>query len=271
MSDGTGISILIRTSNSEKPLRVLLSRLQTGLQDEIILVDSGSKDGTVALAEESGARVIRNDGPFNYSRTLNLGFQAAGNERVLVLSVHCVPVNGDFLEGYREALGRLASGWAVVYGMQVFSRKQSDQVDKNLKIHTGPEVLTQFPGAGNANALYSKRAWDLHPFNENLPTGEDREWLNWAARAGLVCAQAPEACVYYRHPGGPIYRFRKAYNETMTGVDKGTPLSLWQLTIGMAHASRHLLWEEFVPRSWIGQTAHLLGTFVASRKRLPSP
>jgi hypothetical protein len=157
-----------------------------------------------------------------------------------------------------------------VYGTQVFSRKQYDRYDKTLKTHTGPEVLTRFPGAGNANALYSRRAWETHPFEESLKTGEDREWQSWAAQAGLVCAQAPEACVYYRHPGGPIYRFKKAFDEMRAERDASRPVSVRQLAIGVAHAGRHLLWEEFVPRSWIGQVAHLLGAFVASR-RLPRP
>jgi rhamnosyltransferase len=266
MSHGNGISILIRTSNSEKPLGILLSRLQTGSQDEIILVDTGSKDGTVALAEKAGARIIRNEGPFNYSRTLNLGFQTALHDCVLVLSAHCVPVRGDFLDCYRQALARLPETWAVVYGTQVFSRKQYDQFDKSLKTHKGPEVLTRFPGAGNANALYSRRAWELHRFEESLKTGEDQEWQSWAAQAGLVCAQAPEACVYYRHPGGPIYRFKKAFDEVRVGGDQSRPRSVCQLAMGVAHACRHLLWEEFVPRSWIGQVAHLLGAFVASRR-----
>jgi glycosyltransferase involved in cell wall biosynthesis len=268
MSNETGISILIRTSNSEKPLRDLLNRLQRSSQDEIILVDTGSKDRTVALAEQAGARVIRNDGPFNYSRTLNFGFQAARNGQVLVLSVHCLPVNSDFLERYRQALLRLPEAWAVVYGMEVYSKKQYDRNDKTFEVCAGTEVLARLRGGGNANALYSKRAWEMHRFDESLKTGEDLEWLNWAARTELVSAKAMEACVFYRHPGGPIYRFKKACDEVWILGDNCRPVSVLHLAIGVAHASRHLLWEEFSPRPWIGQVSHVLGAFVASRKLL---
>jgi len=268
VSNGTGISILIRTSNSEKPLRVLLSRLQLASQDEIILVDTGSKDGTVALAKQAGARVIRNEEPFNYSRTLNLGFEAAKNKQVLVLSVHCTPVNSDFLERYRKALLQLPEAWAVVYGMQVLSRRQYDRYDKTVEVCGGTEILTRLSGGGNPNALYSKRAWEMHRFDESLKTGEDAEWRNWVAGTDLVSAKAAEACVFYRHPRGPIYRFKKACDEVWISGDDSEPLSVLHLAICLASATRHLLWEEFLPRAWIGQVSHFLGTFVASRKLL---
>jgi hypothetical protein len=238
MSNETGISVLIRTSNSEKPLR----------------------------AEEAGARVIRNDGPFNYSRTLNIGFHAARNAQVLVLSVHCLPVNRDFLERYRRVLLQLPEAWAVVYGMQVYSKKQYDRSDKAPVVCARIEDLARLSGGGNPNALYSKRAWEMHRFEESLKTGEDLEWLNWAARTELISAKAMEACVFYRHTGGPIYRFKKACDEVWIFGDNRRPVSAIQLAIGVAHASRYLLWEEFLPRAWIGQVSHVLGAFVASRK-----
>jgi hypothetical protein len=269
MSPENGISILIRTSNSEKPLRTLLRLLQLESQDEIILVDTGSKDETVALAEQAGARVIRNERPFNYSHTLNLGFAAARNEWVLVLSVHCVPVNRDFLEYYRQAVSQLPQKPAVIYGLQLFSRRQYDKYDKGLRTYTGMQALTKLRGGGNSNALYFRAAWELHPFDENLKTGEDQEWRIRAVRAGLTYAEADHACVFYRHPGGPVYRFKKACEEIWIGGDKGPPLSVLQLAIGVAHATKHLLWEEFIPRAWIGQVSHHLGVFVASHKLLP--
>jgi glycosyltransferase involved in cell wall biosynthesis len=266
MSHGTGISIIIRTSNSEEPLCALLSQLKIGPDDEIIVVDTGSKDGTVALAEKARAKVIRNNGPFNYSKTLNAGFEAARNGQALVFSVHCVPVKGDFLERYREVVARLPETWAVVYGMHFFSRSQYEKYDKTLKIYAENENPTLAGGGGNPNALYSKRAWEMHRFDESLKTGEDVEWLTWASRAGLPWAQAAEASAFYRHPGGPVYRFKKAREEVWISGNEVAPLTVSRLAIGIAHASKHLLWEEFQPRVWLGQVAHVLGIFAASRK-----
>jgi len=260
-----GISVLVRTSNSEKSLRALIGRLQLGPQDELIVVDTASEDGTVELAKQAGVRVIHNAKPFNYSRTLNLGFENAHCPWVLALSVHCLPVNDTFLECYRQAIGLLTKAPSVLYGGQVLSRTQYARGAKEPpRSYTGVEALSGIRRGGNANSLYSRSAWKMHPFDETLVTGEDAEWLNWAARTGLVCAEAPGACVLYRHPGGFAYRFRKAVGEIKAGGG-GRPMSVAELAIGVAYATRHLLWEEFVPRAWLGQVAHQLGSFVASR------
>ena len=71
------ISVLIRTFNSAKTLDTVIQRLGLSVQDELIVVDSGSGDATLAVAQQHGARVLSLRGPFNYSKALNVGFEAA--------------------------------------------------------------------------------------------------------------------------------------------------------------------------------------------------
>jgi glycosyltransferase involved in cell wall biosynthesis len=54
------ISVCLITLNEEKSLRRCLASTAT-LADEIVLVDSGSTDGTTTIAREFGARVIHQD------------------------------------------------------------------------------------------------------------------------------------------------------------------------------------------------------------------
>ena len=51
------VSCYIRTLNEERVIGRVIAAVQ-GLVDEIVLVDSGSNDGTVAIAQAAGARVI---------------------------------------------------------------------------------------------------------------------------------------------------------------------------------------------------------------------
>jgi glycosyltransferase involved in cell wall biosynthesis len=267
MSQATGISIVIRTSNSGKPLRTLLRHLKLGAQDEVIIVDTASTDGTISLAKEAAAKIIRNVEPFNYSHTLNLGFHAAQNNWVLALSVHCVPVNADFLDRYRSALVRLPETLAVVYGLQVFSKKGYERLSKEITIHSSIVPAGQWRGGGNTNALYFRPAWETHPFDETIPRGEDAEWRDWALGAGYICAEAPEACMFYRHNKGPLYRYKKAYDDVMTCMPDSEPMTFRQLAMSAASATRHLIWENFYFTAWIGEMAHTLGTFVATRQK----
>jgi glycosyltransferase involved in cell wall biosynthesis len=60
------ISVLIRTKNSAKTIRQVISRLGLATHDELIIVDSGSKDSTLKIAKEAGAKLVLPNGPFNY-------------------------------------------------------------------------------------------------------------------------------------------------------------------------------------------------------------
>lgn len=64
MADSLDLTVLIPTLNEEESLKVLLPRLKEeldklSLKAEILVVDGGSKDGTVGVAEGHGARVCR--------------------------------------------------------------------------------------------------------------------------------------------------------------------------------------------------------------------
>src|SRR6266542_56515 len=94
-------SIIIRAYNEEKHIGRLLEgiRQQTLKDVEIILVDSGSTDGTVPVAESFGARIvhIRPD-EFTFGRSLNYGIKAAQREFIVIASAHVYPVYPDWLE-----------------------------------------------------------------------------------------------------------------------------------------------------------------------------
>jgi glycosyltransferase involved in cell wall biosynthesis len=267
MNSGPGISIVIRTSASEKPLRTLLSRLKTAPQDEIIIVDTGSTDGTIAVAESAGAIVIRNTKAFNYSHTLNLGFAAARNDWILSLSAHCLPINDDALDAYRDVIAELPDKTVVLYGLQVLSRRGYAKLSKETLVHHGPDMPAMWRGGGNTNALYSKAAWTLHPFDESIPRGEDVEWREWALKAGYSCAETARACMLYRHNKGPVYRYRKAYDDVMTCIPATRPMPWRELAIGLGSATRHLILEDFCLIAWIGEVAHTLGSFVATWRK----
>jgi rhamnosyltransferase len=266
MNVQNSISVIIRTSNSEDPLRRLLSRIKLEDGDEIVIVDSGSKDGTLDVANQFGARIIRNEGAFNYSRTLNLGFGAAKNDWLLSLSSHCIPVNNDLLNRYRAAIAHAPASPAVLYGAQYWSSQQYAKADKDPQFCHGKGNGEHLPTAGNTNALYARDAWVKHPFDETLTRAEDWEWLIWAADAGLISGVAPEAAIYYFHQGNPVYRFRKAWDDTcVTGLDS-PPMNPLRLSLALAQATKRLLFESRVVRPWIGQVAHIFGTFFASRE-----
>jgi GT2 family glycosyltransferase len=59
-----------------------------------LVVDNASTDGTAALAEGQGARVIRNPRNEGYGRANNIGARAAGTEFLLVVNPDCAVERG---------------------------------------------------------------------------------------------------------------------------------------------------------------------------------
>jgi glycosyltransferase involved in cell wall biosynthesis len=77
------LSVVIIAKNEAHIIGQTLQALH-GLTDDIVVVDSGSTDATIALCEAAGARVIRTTW-MGYGSTKNLGVQAAKNDWILSL------------------------------------------------------------------------------------------------------------------------------------------------------------------------------------------
>src|ERR1041385_8579419 len=128
------ISVLIRTFNSAKTLEAVIQRLGLADGDELIIVDSGSRDTTLAIAQQHGAKLLTIDGPFNYSRALNIGFEAAIHPWVLALSSHCIPTSQQHLAQFRKQLALFPESVVVAYGPCLLTEANSPK-------HEGADVL----------------------------------------------------------------------------------------------------------------------------------
>jgi len=207
------ISIVIPTRNGEQQLRELLAalKLQTLVPDEIIVIDSSSTDGTVAVAGEYGAHVkIIEQSSFDHGSTRTTGARMAENDIVVYLTQDVLPRNRSLLE---HLVAPLAASPAVgvTYGRQLPSFDASE-IAAHLRLFNYPEtsatrsfsdrnslgLKTVF--ASNSCAAYRKSALgDIGYFPGGLIFGED----SWAAgrllEAGFELAYVAEAEVYHSH------------------------------------------------------------------------
>ncbi len=98
------VSIIIRTYNEARHLGAALQAVAVQAMAgrppvEVIVVDSGSTDGTREIALAAGARVIGIDkSEFTFGRSLNRGCEAARGEFLVFISGHCIPVESNWLE-----------------------------------------------------------------------------------------------------------------------------------------------------------------------------
>lgn len=107
----SAVSVIIPTWNAGDELALLLSALaaQCGCaRTEVIVVDSGSSDGTVAVAREYGARLIEiSQAEFSHSYARNLGAQAATGDYLLFMVQDALPASKLWLHELVAAAQRL--------------------------------------------------------------------------------------------------------------------------------------------------------------------
>lgn len=244
-------SIIIRAYNEEKHIGRLLEgiRHQTLKDVEIILVDSGSTDGTVSVAESFEARIVRIPSEeFTFGRSLNLGIREATRDVVVIASAHVYPVYPDWLESLLRPFAD--EKVALTYGKQrgPDSAKFSEQ-----------QVFHQwYPDAGsldqptafcnNANAAIRKRLWEQHPYDETLTGLEDVAWGKWAKEQGYNIAYVPEAEIIHVHdetPRGVYNRYRREamafkniYPESHFNVYDFLRLTVANIVSDLWHATR---------------------------------
>ncbi len=210
-----GCSIIIRAYNEEKHIGRLLDGIsrQTVQDTEIILVDSGSTDQTVAIAAGFPVKILHiAPEEFSFGRSLNLGITEAQHESVVFASAHVYPVYPDWLERLLEPFAEAKIG--LCYGKQR-GNADSNYSEQQVFAHWFPEQSSSrqlHPFCNNANAAVRRSLWEEHPYDETLTGLEDLAWARWLIDQGLPLAYVAEAEVIHVHsetPRGVYNRYRR--------------------------------------------------------------
>jgi len=190
-------SVIVRTKNSaasvEETFRTL--RRQT-VQCEIIVVDSGSSDNTLALAKAHADKVVGIASErFSFGRALNVGAENASGEIVFALSSHCFLERDDWIErslAYYERADVAATNGAPLApnGNPLFETFYQTSTDA----WTDP-----YWGFSNHAGSWRASVWRAHRFDEEIEACEDKEWAWRVLNAGHVLAFHPALAVSSKH------------------------------------------------------------------------
>lgn len=195
-------SIVIRAYNEEKHIGRLLTGIsQQSLQNtQIILVDSGSTDNTLKIAQEFPVEIVHiSPEEFSFGRSLNLGIQQASAPFVVFASAHVFPVYPDWLEKLTVPLHN--EKVALTYGKQR-GAEISHFSEQQIFHQWFPEqshVRQPHPFCNNANAAIKRELWENHSYDENIPALEDLAWAKWAHEQGFLISYVSEAEVIHVH------------------------------------------------------------------------
>ncbi|MEM9128165.1 MAG: glycosyltransferase [Pseudomonadota bacterium] len=198
------ISVIIRTLNEARHLADLLAMIdrQTtpDFDVETVLVDSGSTDGTIEIAQQYGCRITHIDkSEFSFGRSLNRGCAFARGDILALISGHCVPVSKDWL---RNLCAPLTNGRvSYSYGRQI-GDDDSNYSERRIFAKYFPDT-SSVPQAGffcnNANSALLRSVWANQPFDEDLTGLEDMDLAKRIHDAGHRIGYVAEAPVFHHH------------------------------------------------------------------------
>jgi rhamnosyltransferase len=201
MSAAPRASVVIRAKDEAADIgRTLeLVRGQT-VEAQVIVVDSGSTDDTVAIARRAGAEVIEIPAAsFTYGGSLNTGAQAALGEFVVALSAHAFPVHDRWLEAMLDpfADGRVACTTSNDYAPEGGPLRETVVQDE---AHARRHPMW---GYSNAAGAFRAALWRERPFRADMPGTEDKEWAwHWLTR-GMTLVVSREMRVDHTHGKDP--------------------------------------------------------------------
>lgn len=197
------ISIVIRTLNEERYLGELLeaiSQQKCSFNHEVVLIDSGSTDKTLVIAQKYNCRILHiTREEFSFGRSLNRACQASAGKYLILISGHCIPKDNLWMQNLIAPLSRGISDY--VYGRQVGGPStywsESQIFDKYF-----PNT-SQLPQDGfycnNANSAINRESWEHYQFDEELTGLEDMHLAKRLVATGGSIGYVAEACVYHLH------------------------------------------------------------------------
>jgi rhamnosyltransferase len=218
------VSIVIRAKNEARYIGETLRAIfdpEALRPRQVVVVDSGSTDGTQAIVRSFPTRLIQiTPDEFTYGYALNLGVANVDAEIVATLSAHSLPAGADWLRSLIEPFAQ--AHVAGVYGRQL-PRANATFLELIGMRLTGvlsdtPRLLDRRPLFSNANGAFRRCLWLDHAFDECVGGAEDIAWVRTMQERGYVIAYQPTARVYHSH-GEPILRhLRRASRDVPTVV-----------------------------------------------------
>ncbi|HKB56967.1 MAG TPA: glycosyltransferase [Lacunisphaera sp.] len=211
------VSIIIRSFNEGWALRDTLSALQA--QDyrnwELIVIDSGSTDGSVELIRAAApAHFIQIEpGDYHAPRVMNLGMRRASSNFVIFLNADATPQGSQWLRPLVRVL--LNSQVGAVYGRQVSRPDCRAAYARDYESCFGPQHT-----ASRRDCFFSmvssgvrKDIWAVRGFNETLRYSEDAEYTRWCRAHGYLVVYEPGSCVMHSHNYAPAEAARRSFGE----------------------------------------------------------
>ena len=226
------VSVVVPTRNGMASLPALVRALDAqndAAPRELVIVDSGSTDGTREYAERVATKVLAiSPAEFNHGTTRNVGIAAARGVLVVLTVQDARPLHAEWLSRLLAPLREDASV-AGAFARQVPrpdasapARLQLSQWvaarDRSRAVTLRPDEFDAMSPADrldrcafdNVSAAIRREVWSRHPF-EATPIAEDLRWARTVLRHGHTLAYVADAVVEHSHDRTAGYEFARTW------------------------------------------------------------
>ena len=199
------VSIVILTKNAGPNFRATLTKIydqQTELSFELIIVDSGSTDESLGIANEFPVRRFTiKPHEFNFGLTRNLGFSLARGEYIVTISQDATPYDRKWLENLIRPF-LMNPNVVAVQGVTRFPLDRpvfywekfgTFYFTSETKRWGGYEHRLSFVNCGIRRAFWENHRISYTPFSE------DKLFARQVQAAGLQIVEAKDAICVHGH------------------------------------------------------------------------
>jgi rhamnosyltransferase len=231
-------SVIIPTKNPgdiiKRVLPAVLSQ-KTDFPFEVLVIDSGSRDGTVDYLKSIAAPNFRYieipPADFGHGKTRNLGAEKTDGEYILFLTHDALPVNETWLSqmvGVAESDSRIGG----VFGRHIAYAGENVFVAHELDLHfsgfaANPVTWMDDEGRyekdigyrqflhffSDNNSLLRRSVWQAHPFPD-VNFAEDQQWAKTIIENGWRKGYSHDGVVYHSHHYKVMERLRRSFDES---------------------------------------------------------
>jgi glycosyltransferase involved in cell wall biosynthesis len=227
------VTVAIPTRDGGELLAGVLAALaRQTVEHELLVCDSGSRDGSAEIARSHGARVLTlAPEQFSHGGVRNRLMDAARGAHVALLTQDAEPADEHWLARMLNAFS-LAEDVGLVYGpyrprpnattavrleldawfASLAAGPQIERLSEPERALPALELLGRRGFFTDANACISRAAWERVPFRE-VPYAEDRVLAMDMLRAGYAKAFVPDAAVIHSHAYTSAERLRRCFDE----------------------------------------------------------
>ncbi|KVS05674.1 hypothetical protein WK32_12475 [Burkholderia vietnamiensis] len=238
MTQNVKASVIIPTKNPggiiKRVLPAALSQ-QAGFSYEVLVIDSGSSDGTIEYLKSIDAENFRYieipSAEFGHGKTRNLGAELTTGEYIVFLTHDALPAQNTWL----TEMVRIADQdpqIAGVFGRHIAYEGENVFVARELDLHfsgfaanpvTWMEDQERYKNDvgyrqflhffSDNNSLLRRSVWQTHKYPD-VDFAEDQQWAKTIIENGWRKGYAHDAVVYHSHHYRIIERLRRSFDES---------------------------------------------------------